>query len=266
MEDKTNNKIEENKKELNKLIEGIQVWDPKEYLEECLKKWHSFTMIISGSRMSGKSNLLKHLLSFTKKRFDIIVVFSRTLINGFYQSFIDSKLIFDDYKPEVLIDLRKTALNLKEQGKKFKYLLIFDDCVDSKSKYEKEITNSFFNGRHYGESLIFLTQKCSLLSTGWMSNCLIHITLFAGSRSEKEYLAEKIITDAIDGRGLSHKSKKEVERYAYLLQTEICHDYEALIILPYHHIKIYRYKAPLMKDKKKKAKSIYEELMTKNSK
>jgi Poxvirus A32 protein len=255
--------IKENE-DVAKYFGRLPEWQPKEYFDKTIKQWKAFTCIISGSRMSGKSNMLKYLLKSPEvnlsRHFDFTIVFSRTLVNGFFQ-FVDSKLMFDEFHPRVLEDMANISAKLKKEGKKMKYLVIFDDCVDSKSKYQKDITNLFFNGRHYGASVIFLTQKASLLSTGWMANTMVHISLFAGSRAEKQYLAEKIISDAMDSKELQNLKMKELDRKAYALQTYTCHDYRSLVILPYEETKVYWFKAKEMKAKKEKPKSFIEKFM-----
>ena len=79
---------------LNKFVEDIPLWNPKDYFKETLRKWNSFTMIISGSRMAGKSNFLKYLLCEPlRNEFNMIVVFSKTIENGFYQKNPERKTV-----------------------------------------------------------------------------------------------------------------------------------------------------------------------------
>lgn len=252
----------EKKNEYMEFCNKLPEWEPKEYFKSVMSEYSAFTGIISGSSKSGKSNLLKYLLKGPPniaKYYDFIVVFSKTLVNGFYQSFLDSQLMFKEYKEEVIEDIKLIYEKKKKEGKKFKWLVILDDIATQQSKYTKSIDDLFFSGRHSGASVIFLTQKISLMNTGWIANCMLIVSLFAGSRAEKNYLAEKIILDAIDVH-FENKSMKEVERIAYLIQSHICQDYNALIILPYEKVnKIFRFKAKLMnKVSKKKATSIFE--------
>lgn len=223
-------------------------WNPDKFFKSQLKEWKCFSSIITGSSRSGKSYLLKHLLTMNKskllRKFDFVLIFSKTLVNGFYKSFINSDLMFYDYEPAIIEFMKQKYIEYQKQGKTFKWLVILDDCVDAKSKYYNHIQDLYFHGRHYQASIMFLTQKCSLMATGWMANSTLIICLFAGSRAEKDYIAEKILADAIDEH---HQEKKfnEVVRIAVNLQTNICKDYNALIITPYesHDSKVYQYKA-----------------------
>lgn len=237
-----------------KFCNEIQTWEPQNYFKEIMKKWKGFTCIISGSRMAGKSQFLKNLLvgePKLAKEFDFIVVFSRTLVNGFYQSFLDTNLLFPEFHDGVIDTFKNLHSEAKKKGKKFKWLCILDDIVDAKSKYNKSVMDLFLCGRHYGASIFYLTQKLALMSTSFMANTMIFVVLFAGSRAEKEYISEKILSDAIDNK-FSHLTLSKVERMAYLIQTEICQDYNAIIILPYEKDKIYKFKAPLIKFTKRK--------------
>ena len=258
MEDNTiKAEIEQN--EYKSYCEKIKIWNPKEYFKTAMRAWNGFTMVISGSSKSGKSNLLKNLLigdANLEGYFDFIIIFSKTLVNGFYQSFIDSQLMFKDFNPGIIKDFMKLSEIQKNKGKRFRWCVILDDIVSGKSKYIEEITELFYTGRHYGASIIFLTQKASLMNTGWIANTMVYISLFAGSRNEKTYLAENLISDIID-ESFAHKKLAQVERVAYLIQSSICQDYQSLILLPYEKDKIFKYKAPLMKSNKKRAESIY---------
>lgn len=237
-----------------KFCKSIETWDPQAYFKAALKQWGAFTCIISGSRMAGKSNFLKNLLvgePKLAKEFDFILVFSKTLVNGYYQSFLDTRLLFDEFSDGAVGMMKRMHGEAKSKKKKFRWLCILDDIVDAKSKYNKSVMDLFLCGRHYGASIFYLTQKLGLLSTTFMANTMIFVVLFAGSRAEKEYVSEKVVADAIDGQ-FSHLSLSKVERMAYLIQTEVCKDYNALVILPYENKKLWRFKAPLCNFKKRK--------------
>ena len=242
----------------------ITEWDPKDYFARTLKTWKAFTMIISGSSKSGKSMALRYLLTSQKinlqKEFSLTIVFSKTLVNGFYQEFIDSKLMFQKFDENILEDIKKIYIKKKAEGKCFRWLVIFDDIANAKSKYEEAITDIFFSGRHYGCSIIYLTQKVSLMSTAWISNTMVFLSYFAGSRNEKNYLSDKIISDAIDDISQVNVKKSHIERKAYLLQSEISQDYRALVILPYEKQKVFWFKADVMK-KKKANNCVYEKFI-----
>ena len=182
--------VESNKDKISELVSSIPTWDPKTYFDNMLKQWNSFTAIISGSRMAGKSAMLKYLMHHPEvnlaKKFNLVVVFSKTIENGFYQSFIESKLMFKNFNPEVIHDLAKAHKEMKAKNKNFRFLIILDDFIDSRTKYNNDIADCFYLGRHIGCSIVCLTQKLSMLATGWFANTTLFICLFSGTRQEKD--------------------------------------------------------------------------------
>lgn len=260
-------KVSSKLSEYQKMTDDIPEWNPRDEIKDMLKQWNSFSMIISGSRMSGKSQMLKYLLhhpeSNLAREFDIIVVFSKTIESGFYQSFLDSKLMYKQFRPEVIEDLNKLYYEFKAKGKKFKYLAIFDDIIDQRIKYNETIGDCFYMGRHRGCSVIMITQKLSMFATGWFTNTMIFIILYAGSRNENKYVADKLVVDAVY-KSSEIKNEKDAEHKAYLIITKICEDHNALIITPYCKQKIHQFKAKLCRDKKNKPKSIFENFISNN--
>jgi hypothetical protein len=252
--------IQQKYERMQQYIKNIPQWLPNEYFTETLKKWKAFTMIVTGSSKSGKSSLLKDLFVGTPNliaKFDTVVVFSRTLVSGFYQGFLRDEQLYSSYQQDVIEQLKNYYAMAKSKKKKFKWCVILDDIVDSRSKYNEGIAELFYTGRHYGASVIFLTQKASLMNTGWVANTMIFISLFAGSRNEKQYLSDKVIADAIDG-DFEQFSNREVDRIAYIIQTTISQNFNALIITPYEKVKLHQYKAVLHKSEKKKRITIYD--------
>ena len=238
---------------ITNLVGNINVpeFDPKGYFKHYLEKYNSFTCIITGSRMSGKSNMLKNFLISKEcgklcDKFDMIVVFSKTLLNGHYQKFLKTKLLFDTYKPDVVETLKKLYEERKKQGKKFKWLAIFDDCV-SGMKWEQSITDCFYNGRHFGMSIFFLTQKGSETSTNWRNNTTLYVVLQNGSYKEKNFLSEGVIADAIIGQLPEEIGKSKVFAIGNKLQSTLTEDYNSIITTPYCKQKIHQYKAKLLK-------------------
>lgn len=229
----------------------IPQWDPAHFFSKCLKEHGSFTSIISGCRMAGKSNLLKFFLLSSRggklmNKFDMIIVFSKTIMNGHYQQFLRSRMMFDSYKPEVLEAMQKMHEEWKQRGKKFRFLVIFDDCVVN-MKYQSSIESFFYNSRHYGGSCFFLTQKCSAASQGWKANTMLYIVLDTASRKEKKYIAEDVLADAIEKQVPVNIRESILERIAYRLQTDYLGNFRALVVTPFCEDKLNQFKAPLMK-------------------
>lgn len=227
-------------------VDNLPVWEPSSFFKDEFKRWGCFSAIISGNSRSGKSYLLKHLLTRNNNillnKYDFVVVFSPTLSNGFYKGFIKGKLMFETFDPRIIEALKKKHADFKKKDVHMKWLVILDDCADSKSKYINEIQNLYFSGRHHGASVIFLTQKCSLVNTGWFTNSTLIISLFAGSRREKEYLAYHLVSDNISN-DFPEKKASELDHTACLIQSLVCQNYRALVVTPYAEKKIHTYRA-----------------------
>jgi Poxvirus A32 protein len=217
----------------------IKTWDAQNTLEKYLKEWGSFSMIINGMTRSGKSYLLRDLLTPILYKFDHVVVFSKTLCNGFYQEWLKTKFMYEEYDHNI-VEAFKRVLE-KHKQKKINTLFILDDCLSTNFKYESSIGELFMTSRHWGASVVILGQKCSYYSLGWMSNCLIFINMFCGSFKEKKYIAENIIADTLDHSPETKMS--ELVTKAYKIQTEICKNHTGLVVLPMEEEKLFQYKA-----------------------
>lgn len=229
----------------------IPIWCPKDFFVKSLKEMNSFTAIMIGSRHSGKSNMLKNFLINSEggnlcKKFDMVVVFSKTLVNGYYQKFLKTKLLFEEFNPEIIDALKQTFAEQKKAGKKFRFLILFDDCLQG-MKYQNAIENFFYNSRHYGGSCIFLSQKASMVSQNWKNNTDLFVILGAGSGKEKRYLAEDVVADAIEEQ-MPISKPGHVVAIAKKILNEVVQDYNALIITPFcKNDKIKQYTAPRMR-------------------
>lgn len=237
----------------DKVANEIPQWHPKNSIGEVLKKNNSFTMVLTGSRASGKSELLKYILINKEcgilDKFNLVVVFSKTLANGFYSSFIKSKLMFKEFRKDVIDEINRVSETHKAEGKPFRYLIILDDIIDGKIKYMDAIGDLFYCGRHFGASTIFLTQKLSFMSTGWLANTNFFVNLFTGSRMEKKFVNDRFIVDALYEK-FPEKKSSEIEHIGYYVLTKICQNYNSLVIEPYNPgNKLFRFKAKLTKIK-----------------
>jgi len=238
----------------NEMLE-IPQWQPDRFFKKVLKEYGSFTSIITGARMSGKSNMVKFLLTShfggcLRDKFDMIVIFSKTILNGHYQNFLSTKLLFEKYDPAVIETLKKIHFERKKRGLDFKFLVIFDDMA-THMKWDESITDFFYNSRHYKGSIFFLTQKYSEASTNWRNNTMLTIILQGARRKEKLYAAKEAIVDGIEPLLPDDYPEAKMEKIASLLQTKLLVEYNAIIITPFCKRKIKQFRAPLAKTPKK---------------
>lgn len=128
------------------------------------------TMAMIAKRASGKSYLTREIL-FHLRHIPTTIAISRTeKLNKFYGDFIPDIYIYDQYNSEILnkIYARQERIiednnRRKKEGKRLKdsrLVIIMDDCMSSKGSWikEQQISELFFNGRHYEISFILTMQ------------------------------------------------------------------------------------------------------------
>ncbi len=126
--------------------------------ERCAIDSHKSPMILLiGKKDTGKSFLVRDILHHTQDCYPIGTVISGTEVaNEFFQHMVPSKLIHDKYKPEIVINVVKRQLALKQQRNHTKSttmdpraFLILDDCLFDDTWIRQESTRYvFMNGRH----------------------------------------------------------------------------------------------------------------------
>jgi len=129
-----------------------------------------------GKRQSGKSYLLRDILTYHKSIPAGIVISPTEQGNHFFQNFIPNFLIYDEYTPEIIkkfLDRQiKITKQRNDQIKKYgtsdinpKAFIIMDDCLFNAAwQNDKNIRCIFMNGRHYNIFFILTMQYCLGLS------------------------------------------------------------------------------------------------------
>lgn len=173
----------------------ITPWSPQ------FQKGKHFSMILLAPRRQGKSTLIKYI--FEKydfnRRFDLHVVFSNSLSNAqdpdFYAKFVPGSYQYWDYKPEVMQKLFELQQeNISKFGKYLDILIIFDDCVSVKQKYQDDILQVFTRGRNNGMSIMFASQSPALMNKIWRDNCDYALLLFEKDGTNRKKNIENFIT------------------------------------------------------------------------
>lgn len=136
--------------------------------ERCAMDSHKSPMIvIIGKKDTGKSFLTRDILFHTRDCFPVGTVISGTEVaNEFFQHIVPSKLIHDKYKPEIIMNVIKRQLTLKQHRNRTKNtsidpraFLILDDCLYDATWIREESTRYvFMNGRHVDLSTIITMQ------------------------------------------------------------------------------------------------------------
>ena len=124
-------------------------------------------IVVLGPRESGKSFLIKHLITLIREIPMVTVISGTEEMTGHYSSFIPSICVNNDYSSEIIdkfIDRQKKIIKLKKKSKDFKTvdpraLLLLDDLnYDKKTLASKNMRFIFMNGRHAKITFILAMQ------------------------------------------------------------------------------------------------------------
>jgi hypothetical protein len=135
-----------------------------------------FSMIVYGQRRSGKSNWTLWLMKTLASRFDRVVVFSATLMDGQYQRHVNEKLCFNkfcDRTLQTLIDMqKKDKSDKKPEDKCERTLVVMDDVLDQTKEIRTSpaLNSIFTQGRHFNCSIVVLTQHVKAMPPSFRKN------------------------------------------------------------------------------------------------
>jgi len=125
------------------------------------------TISIYGKRKSGKSVAIKWLIQYFKPYFPWIWVFTKTKCNSWYEGFVPSKSIVQDFNEGTLqniIDRQQKAidiyLSLESPNSTFnpRAMIIWDDCMGKEILYNNTLNRYYYTGRHLASMNIFSAQ------------------------------------------------------------------------------------------------------------
>lgn len=188
-----------------------------------------FSMIICSTRNQGKSTIIKYLYkTYFKNKYDIVIVFSKTLNNGFY-SFVKSSTKYSKFDPNIIHKLLEIQNNQSEKtGYYYNILLIFDDMLGNDIFYSQEVSDIFTNGRHHAISIIFATQNPTCCNQSWRQNTTHLIVLRCKGRGQ-DHIINGFLLDIIDEE--KDTSGMRADRFLRILMKKIFEErYRAIVI------------------------------------
>ena len=129
-------------------------------------------MVIIGKKDTGKSFLVRDILYNCQQDFPVGTVISGTEVaNEFFQHMVPSKFIHDKYTPQIVMNVIKRQMTMKQKRNASKNgsggqsdidpraFLILDDCLYDASWIKEESTRYvFMNGRHIDMMTIITMQ------------------------------------------------------------------------------------------------------------
>lgn len=132
------------------------------------------TINLVAKRNSGKSVLLKYLVSTCKSKWDkIFVICPSESVNHFYKEFVPENCIFDEWSEGWVESLiaKMSKINGEAGAEKKNVLLIMDDCCsDTNFHASPTLKKLYTRGRHINISIILTTQYLNQLPPVCRSN------------------------------------------------------------------------------------------------
>lgn len=131
------------------------------------------TIIIIGSRGTGKTYLLKQLMYFFRKIPAGMIITGSEASAESFSEFFPKSFIYDEVDTDKIEKIAATQTKLRKKKTEGDYssCLIFDDCGYDKSITRKKIIKKIFcNGRHLKILLIMTVQYCKDIPPDLRSN------------------------------------------------------------------------------------------------
>ncbi len=195
-----------------------------------------YSALVNGCRGSGKSVAAQSLLKLTKQYYHKVILYSPTAeLDSKWKSCFEKlglewkigDTVFFEYDEIVLKKqmkkLKKINKGLNDINKKYRVLFIFDDIIDDLPKNKKKtfMNKLTLNNRHYGASLIIISQSYMLLDRKFRMNCS-QLLLW---KSENQEEIENYIRELSGCLGKTRKEQRENFLDLYEFATEKEHSF-----------------------------------------
>ena len=127
----------------------------------------SFTALLNGLSGSGKSTLIVHMMKQLKPHYDLIILVSQNIKADVYNHPVfDIKIHRDDAMKAV--DLIRYFQ--EESNSYLRIIIILDDVVNIKFRYNSSVEDLILNARNIGISTVYSTQTPMLITPNIRKN------------------------------------------------------------------------------------------------
>ena len=178
-----------------------------------------FRYIVCGASFSGKSNMIKNMLTNEKFGYqnyfrENIIVFSKTL--GLDETWTSLNLPKTHYYKEWDDDVVREIMEYSKKQSRG-VLLLLDDLISDAGAFNRRnnnlLTELFYCGRHFGISLVITTQKLLAVPSGMLTNCSALSVFRLKTKRELDGFLENI--NSIDDLPEKYKYATE-KQYSFL--------------------------------------------------
>lgn len=180
------------------MVNTIHRWDPEKVLGD---KKRNPSILIVAARGSGKSVALRSLFEDRVEAYDRVFVVSRSAPTlEWYEEWLPCR----DGAPEpfVLLDNRPsflkalvTSLGSVEAGKRGRTLVLLDDVIEQgRTRYNTGLSSLYTHGRHFGITVVMVTQSLSEVSTAIRKNSEVKLVGSLTNGSEIEGVCSEFLS------------------------------------------------------------------------
>ena len=175
-------------------------------------------VLLCAKRNSGKSILLRYLISQEKDEFDKIFVICPTeKVAPFYNEFVPQNCVFDSYSDAWVLKLIESMTKIKGEGKTKKILLIMDDLVgDANFFSQKGFKILFTRSRHLGISVAFNSQFLHSIPPLCRNNSDF-ILCGQMNQASLEILANEFLSGGLTKQEFYQLYKDNTKNYSFLV-------------------------------------------------
>jgi hypothetical protein len=171
-------------------------------------------IIMSASRRSGKTFTLREMLYKSKAKFDAVYLISNTGTVNVDYDYIPQKNKVSTAEMNALVEqLMEKQKELKMRKRNpMSILLIFDDILNDASVAQRKgnvINDLATLGRHYGFSVIVLTQKFNALTTTTRGNADYAMMCRTRNEADIEAFVETYLTGENEGVDVIGSGKRK---------------------------------------------------------
>lgn len=178
------------------------------------------TISIIGKRYSGKSWLLVNRILLSEEllmgKFDELILIHPNYQYDIKYHKLDIKQIFTEFNQDLVEMIGEYAQKKYEKNNDYRLCLICDDCIgasDFGKNKKTPLDNLFYNSRHYGLSLIVVSQRIYGLPKSIRTQ-MDYVILF-NTRNGNEY------RDIYDSYGSEDKNEwKQLWKYSFKKRNE----------------------------------------------
>jgi len=189
---------------------SLQQFNPKSMFQDVKNPF----IIMSASRRSGKTFTLRDMLYKSKAKFDALYLISNTgEVNVDYDYIPDKNKVPTSEMNNLIDQLMEKQKELKTKKQDpLSILLIFDDILNDANlmKRKSNVINDLATlGRHYGFSVIVLTQKFNALTTTTRGNADYAMMCRTRNEADIEAFAETYLTGENEGVEVIGSNKRK---------------------------------------------------------